>query len=59
MYFGGRRLWTLLLLLEWSSLADDYERRPIGRMRLVRLVGVDYCQHRAAQALGSPDLLVA
>jgi len=28
-------------------------------MRLVLLVGVDYCQHRAAQALGSPDLLVA
>src|SRR5262245_26199593 len=31
--------------------ADDHERRPVGRMGLVRLTPIDQRQHRAAQRL--------
>jgi hypothetical protein len=41
-----------------SSLAHDYERRPVGRMRLIRGTLVDHREHRLTHGLRTPDALV-
>ena len=54
---GCRR--RLLGMLGRTALTHHDERRPVGRMRLVRLALVDQRQHGAAQGLGPTDLRIA